>query len=116
MLLFPPFPLFLLFVDKFGRRGEGGRGEGEGRSSSRSTCPPRSPSPHVNSFVIGTAVINTHRARERRSKGKGEGGERGGRREGGREREREGRKEERREGGRNDGEAICCKMVSVDQK
>ena len=100
MLLFPPFPLFLLFVDKFGRRGEGGRGEGEGRSSSRSTCPPRSPSPHVNSFVIGTAVINTHRARERRSKGKGEGGERGGR-EGEREREREkgGKKKGGREGG-----------------
>jgi hypothetical protein len=27
---------------------------------SRSTCPPLSPSPHVNSFVLGTAVINTH--------------------------------------------------------
>ncbi len=27
---------------------------------SRSTCPPLSPSPHANSFVIGTAVINTH--------------------------------------------------------
>jgi hypothetical protein len=26
---------------------------------SRSTCPPLSPSPHANSFVIGTAVINT---------------------------------------------------------
>jgi hypothetical protein len=26
----------------------------------RSTCPPLSPSPHANSFVIGTAVINTH--------------------------------------------------------
>jgi len=24
------------------------------------TCPPLSPSPHANSFVIGTAVINTH--------------------------------------------------------
>jgi len=28
---------------------------------SRSTCPPVSSSPHANSFVIGTAVINTHR-------------------------------------------------------
>jgi hypothetical protein len=28
---------------------------------SRSTCPPLPPSPHVNSFVIGIAVINTHR-------------------------------------------------------
>ena len=27
---------------------------------SRSTCPPLSPSPHANSFIIGTAVINTH--------------------------------------------------------
>jgi hypothetical protein len=27
---------------------------------SRSTCPPLSPSPHANSFLIGTAVINTH--------------------------------------------------------
>jgi len=27
---------------------------------SRSTCPLLSPSPHANSFVIGTAVINTH--------------------------------------------------------
>ena len=27
---------------------------------SRSTCPPLSPSPHANSFVIDTAVINTH--------------------------------------------------------
>jgi hypothetical protein len=27
---------------------------------SRSTCPPLSPSPHANSFVMGTAVINTH--------------------------------------------------------
>ena len=27
---------------------------------SRSTCPPLSPSPLSNSFVIGTAVINTH--------------------------------------------------------
>jgi hypothetical protein len=27
---------------------------------SRSTCPPLSPSPHASSFVIGTAVINTH--------------------------------------------------------
>jgi hypothetical protein len=27
---------------------------------SRSTCPPLSPSPHANSFTIGTAVINTH--------------------------------------------------------
>jgi len=26
---------------------------------SRSTCPPLSPSPHANSFVIGNAVINT---------------------------------------------------------
>ena len=24
------------------------------------TCPPLSPSPHANSFIIGTAVINTH--------------------------------------------------------
>ena len=29
---------------------------------SRSTCPPLSPSPHANSFRIGTAVINTHSA------------------------------------------------------
>jgi hypothetical protein len=28
---------------------------------SRSTCPPISPPPHVNSFVLGPAVINTHR-------------------------------------------------------
>jgi len=27
---------------------------------SHSTCPPLSPSPHANSFVIGTAGINTH--------------------------------------------------------
>ena len=27
---------------------------------SRSTCPPVSPSPHANSFVIGTAVINNN--------------------------------------------------------
>jgi hypothetical protein len=27
---------------------------------SRSTCPPLSPSPHANRFVLGTAVINTH--------------------------------------------------------
>ena len=27
---------------------------------SRSTCPPLPPFPHANSFVIGTAVINTH--------------------------------------------------------
>jgi hypothetical protein len=27
---------------------------------SRSTCPPLSPSPHANSFEIGTTVINTH--------------------------------------------------------
>jgi hypothetical protein len=27
---------------------------------SRSTCPPLLPSPHANSFVIGTAVMNTH--------------------------------------------------------
>ena len=26
---------------------------------SRSTCPPLSPNPHANSFVLGTAVINT---------------------------------------------------------
>ena len=32
-------------------------------SFSRSTCPPLSPSPHANSFVIGTAVINTHTRR-----------------------------------------------------
>jgi hypothetical protein len=30
---------------------------------SRSTCPPLSPSPHGKSFVIGTAVINTHTPR-----------------------------------------------------
>ena len=30
---------------------------------SRSTCPPLSPSPHANSFVIGTAVINKHTLR-----------------------------------------------------
>jgi hypothetical protein len=29
---------------------------------SRSTCPPLSPSPHANSFIIGTAVINSHQA------------------------------------------------------
>ena len=29
---------------------------------SRSTCPPLSPSPHANSFIKGTAVINTHTA------------------------------------------------------
>ena len=29
---------------------------------SRSTCPPLSPSPHANSFIIVTAVINTHTA------------------------------------------------------
>ena len=28
--------------------------------ASRSTCPQLSPSPHANSFVIGTAVLNTH--------------------------------------------------------
>ena len=27
---------------------------------SRSTCPPISPPPHANSFVLGPAVINTH--------------------------------------------------------
>ena len=27
---------------------------------SRCTCPPLSPSPHANSFVIGPAVLNTH--------------------------------------------------------
>jgi len=27
----------------------------------RSTCPPLFPSPHANTFIIGTAVINTHR-------------------------------------------------------
>ena len=27
---------------------------------SPSTCPPLSPSPHANSFIIGTAEINTH--------------------------------------------------------
>jgi hypothetical protein len=27
---------------------------------SRSTCPPISPPPHVNSFVLGPVVINTH--------------------------------------------------------
>jgi hypothetical protein len=27
---------------------------------SRSTCPPLSPSPRANSFIIGTALINTH--------------------------------------------------------
>jgi len=30
------------------------------RERRSSTCPPLSPSPHTNSFVIGTAVINTH--------------------------------------------------------
>jgi len=30
---------------------------------SRSTCPPLSPSPHENSFIIGTAVIHTHTQR-----------------------------------------------------
>jgi hypothetical protein len=30
---------------------------------SRSTCPPLSPSPLANSFIIGTAVINTHTLR-----------------------------------------------------
>jgi hypothetical protein len=34
---------------------------------SRSTCPPLSPSLHANSFIIGTAVINTHTARGLRS-------------------------------------------------
>ena len=29
---------------------------------SRSTCLPLSPSPHANSFIKGTAVINTHRS------------------------------------------------------
>jgi hypothetical protein len=29
----------------------------------RSTCPPLSPSAHANSFVMGTAVINTHMTR-----------------------------------------------------
>jgi hypothetical protein len=29
---------------------------------SRSTCPPLSPFPHANSFVIGTAVINTYQS------------------------------------------------------
>jgi hypothetical protein len=28
----------------------------------RSTCPPLSPSPHANTFIIGTAVINAHTA------------------------------------------------------
>jgi len=27
---------------------------------SRRTCPPQCPTPHANSFVIGTAVTNTH--------------------------------------------------------
>jgi hypothetical protein len=31
---------------------------------SRSTCPPLSPSPHANSFIIGTAVQNTHTVNE----------------------------------------------------
>ncbi len=30
---------------------------------SHSTCPPLSPSPHADSFVIGTAVINIHSSR-----------------------------------------------------
>ena len=35
---------------------------------SRSTCPQPSPFPHANSFIIGTAVINTHtRARGRQT-------------------------------------------------
>ena len=42
-----------------GRGGGGARG-GLGSLVSRSTCPPLSPSPHANSFVIGTAVIHTH--------------------------------------------------------
>jgi hypothetical protein len=29
---------------------------------SHSTCPPLSSSPHAHSFVLGTAVINTHKA------------------------------------------------------
>ncbi len=29
-------------------------------SSSRSTCPSLSPSPHANSFIIGSAFKNTH--------------------------------------------------------
>jgi hypothetical protein len=33
---------------------------------SRSTCPPLSPSPHANSFIIGTAVINKHIEMEQR--------------------------------------------------
>ena len=32
---------------------------------SRSTCPPLSPSPHANSFIIGTAVIKTHTSTRR---------------------------------------------------
>jgi hypothetical protein len=31
---------------------------------SRSTCPPLSPSPHANNFVLGPPVINTHKGRE----------------------------------------------------
>jgi len=46
---------------------------------SRSTCPPLSPSPHANSLLIGTAVINIHSesaaatARGRSSGGPGRG-------------------------------------------
>jgi len=32
---------------------------------SHSTCPPLSSSPHAHSFVLGTAVINTHKMRSK---------------------------------------------------
>jgi hypothetical protein len=35
------------------------------RSTNHYSCPPLSPSPHANSFLIGcTAVINTHKSRK----------------------------------------------------
>jgi len=48
---------------------------------SRITCPPPSPAPHANSFIIGTAVINTH-TRFIMGMGGGVGGGMGGRRDG----------------------------------
>jgi hypothetical protein len=41
---------------------------------SRSTCPPLSPSPHANSFVTGTAVINTHQLSARLALWQAQGG------------------------------------------
>jgi hypothetical protein len=38
---------------------------------SHSTCPPLSSSPHANSFVLGTAVINTHENLERTGRDSG---------------------------------------------